>query len=280
MKNKNAGIEYAYLNYGRYYDRYFNMFIKLVNGRFRYFNLPNEIPAENIERFLTQYGQILLFRVVGNKFGAYNFTSLGNIDIYGYPLKRMVTFANGKRLRFNNTNSVIIYNNSMHTPDLLTISSYSAQLAQLDEAIDVNLRSCKTPIIFKGNKKQLQSMQKIYNRIDNNDPALFVYSDNNLIDNIEVLDLKATYRGNEFYQTKKNLLEEAFKILGFYIPNEKAERLIIDEVAANNSITDAARYDMLKMRQKGLKIFNDMFKDFLPEPVYVDYSGDGKEGLN
>ena len=194
-----------------------------------------------------------------DKFEAWNFTENGGFDIHGYPLKRNVTFVNGRTAMFDENNSVIVKNNSLGIPDSNTMSSYASQLAQLDCAIDVNLRACKTPIILKGNKSQMDSIKAAYRQFDGDMPVMV--NDKNsttLKECIEVFDLKTTYRGNEYYTTKDRLMAEAFNALGFYPENDKAERLIVDEVNANNSSVNSVRYDMLKMRQQACDEFNRM----------------------
>lgn len=253
----NLGVSNAYPNYARYYQRYVDMFLKMCNGRFKW-NTPSYIPSEFIERFLIQNGTVLLFELF-DKMSAWNYTSGGNFDIYGYPLKRNVTFVNGQTIEREEENSVIVYNNSQHLPDIGLIQGYASQLAQIDCAIDVNMRSCKTPILIKGSKAQLDSILKAYRQYDGDVPALVQDKDKTqLKDTFDVLDLKTTYRGNEFYTLKENLLREAYNSLGFYSVNNKRERLILDEVDTNNASINSIRYDMLKMRRRACEEFNEM----------------------
>lgn len=261
MSNKNifpnAGISNAYVNYGRYYTRYMNLFSKMCAGRFKW-SIPEYYPVQFIEQFLIYNGKVLLFELF-DKFEAWNFTENGGFDIHGYPLKRNVTFVNGRTAMFDENNSIIVKNNSLGIPDSNTMSSYASQLAQLDCAIDVNLRACKTPIILKGNKSQMDSIKAAYRQFDGDTPVMV--NDKNsttLKECIEVFDLKTTYRGNEYYTTKDRLMAEAFNALGFYPENDKAERLIVDEVNANNSSVNSVRYDMLKMRKQACDEFNRM----------------------
>lgn len=233
------------------------MFYKMCNGRFKW-SVPANVPSEYIERFLVQNGQVLLFTLF-DKFQAWNFTSGGGFDIYGYPLIRNVTFVNGETIQRDIENSVIVYNNSQHLPEQEIISGYASQLAQIDCAIDVNMRSCKTPILIKGSKSQLDSVLSAYRKYDGDVPALVQDKDKtSLKETFEVLDLKTTYRGNDFYTLKENILREAYNVLGFYSENNKRERLIIDEVDTNNASINSIRYDMLKMRKQACKRFNEI----------------------
>jgi hypothetical protein len=93
-------------------------------------------------------------------------------------------------------------------------------------------------------------MQNLYMQYDGNIP--FIFGDKDLdINALEVLTTNAPYVGDVLTQLKKDVWSEALTFLGVNnVAAEKGERLIRDEVNANNQMVQLSAQVMLQTRQQ------------------------------
>ena len=92
-----------------------------------------------------------------------------------------------------------------------------------------------------------------------NEPAIFG-SKNLDINAVKVLKTDAPFIGNQMYELKTYIWNEALSYLGISsVNNVKRERLITDEVQRNLGGTVASRYSRLNMRKQACEEINKMF---------------------
>ena len=156
------------------------------------------------------------------------------------------------------------------TPDYLgvddIITYYANKLALAGETVDTNLVNTKLAYIFiAGNKAQGATFKTLYDDIASGKPAVVV--DKNITKDdgtiaIEMFNqnLKQTYIASNVLEDMRKIENEFNTIFG--IPNaniEKKERMIIDEVNANNTETMCRLDFWLESLKDGAKRANDMF---------------------
>ena len=172
------------------------------------------------------------------------------------------------------------------------VGYYADQMALASEAMGMNLVNVKTGIIFGANDKaQAESFKKMFDKINGGDPAV-VIGKNMLDDKGQpswypfVSNLKELYISDQILSDMRKI--EAMFDTEIGIPNantDKAERLITDEVNANNTET-ATRCELwLESIRKGLKKANDMFGltlsvDWRVDPNTVPAAADPQKGDN
>lgn len=184
----------------------------------------------------------------------------GRLDVYGYPLiRRAYSSFNNYQKMLKSDNSVIIYNNMLHTNSVLDIKMFARRLYNLDRIIDVNANAQKTPVLIKASEKQRLTMLNLYKEFDGNAP--YIFGDKNLdINDLGVLKTDAPYVADKLYQLKTQYWNEALTYLGISNINiNKKERLITDEVTRNQGGTIASRYSRLQSRREAVDKINAMF---------------------
>ena len=94
---------------------------------------------------------------------------------------------------------------------------------------------------------------------DGNAPV--IYGDKNLdVTDFEVLQTNSPYVADKLQEYKRNVWSEALSFLGVNnVADEKAERLITDEVNANNEMIDLSAQTMLLTRQQAAKKLNENY---------------------
>lgn len=146
------------------------------------------------------------------------------------------------------------------------VGYYADQLALSAEAIGINMLNVKTATVFGAeNTQQAQAYKKMFDKISSGEPAVVIGK--------ELLDEEGKPTWFPFTQHLKesylvsDILSDMRKIEAMYdteigIPNantDKRERLVTEEVNANNVETATRAELWLEEIRKGLNIANSMF---------------------
>ena len=163
------------------------------------------------------------------------------------------------------------------------VDFYGDLMALSAETAGVNILNSKLSYVFAAdNKAAAESMKKLYDNIASGEPAQYV--DKNLFDDEGHLKVELFTQnvGQNFIADK---LLESLRIIrcmfltAIGIPNantDKKERLIVDEVNANNFETQANCAQWLEELQKGCKKAREMFGI----EISVDWRDELKGGGN
>lgn len=250
--------ESAAMNNGTY-KQYYNRLVELAISMFEWKNLPDSVDARFLELCLFVDGQAIFFYDEELGYLTLQNAMNGGFNVYRIPVNRRAYAVNGYNRELNENNSVIIFNNYLHTNSKLDAVMFSKRLYNLDRAIDVNANAMKTPIIIKCDETQRLTMLNLYKQYDGNEP--YIFGDKSINTNaIQVLKTDAPYVADKLYQLKTQIWNEALTYLGISNINvQKKERLITDEVTRNQGGTIASRYSRLNARRDACKQINKMF---------------------
>ena len=241
------------------YMHYYNRLTELAISMFEWKNLPASVDPRFLETVLFTNGVAVFFKddVIGEL--ALRVTLGGDFDVYNIPKTRRAYASNGYQNALNDKNSVLIYNNYLHSNSRNDIEMYAKRLYSLDRAIDVNANAQKTPVLIKCDETQRLTMKNLYMQYDGNTP--FIFGDSNLQANgFSVLKTDAPYVADKLYSLKTQIWNEALTYLGISNINiQKKERLVTDEVQRNQGGTLASRLSRLKARQQACDEINRMF---------------------
>ena len=250
--------ESAAMNNGTY-KQYYNRLVELAISMFEWKNLPKTVDARFLELCLFTDGQAIFFYDEALGYLTLQNAMNGGFNVYRIPVKRRAYAVNGYNRELDENNSVIIFNNYLHTNSQLDASMFAKRLYNLDRAIDVNANAMKTPIIIKCDETQRLTMLNLYKKYDGNEP--YIFGDKSINTNaIQVLKTDAPYVADKLYQLKTQIWNEALTYLGISNINvQKKERLVTDEVTRNQGGTIASRYSRLNARREACKQINEMF---------------------
>lgn len=263
--------------------QYYNRLTELSISMFEWKNLPDTIDARFLELVLFSDGMAVFFK--DNEIGYLSLRTMigGHLNIYQIPTIRTAYASNGYNRQLDEENSVIVFNNMLHTNSLLDVEQFAKRLYNLDRTIDVNANAQKTPILISCDETQRLTLKNLYMQYDGNVPV--IYGDKNLNPNsLKVLTTGAPYVGDKLYQLKTQIWNEALTYLGISNINiTKKERLITDEVTRNQGGTIASRYSRLEARRQACKAINEMFGlniwcDYREDFQTVDTDNDTVEG--
>lgn len=242
------------------YMQYLNRLTELSISMFEWKNLPPSVDARYLELHLFETGCMVYFNddVLGNL--CLDCIASGRLGVYGDPvLRRAYSGYNNYQKLLKESNSVIIWNNYLHTNSVLDVKMFAKRLYNLDRIIDVNANAQKTPVLVQGTEKQRMTLINLYKDYDGNAP--FIFGDKNLdLNALKVLQTGAPYVCDKLYQLKTQIWNEALTYLGISNINiQKKERLITDEVTRTQGGTIASRYSRLESRRQAVDKINAMF---------------------
>ena len=273
--------------YMQYYDRLTELSVSM----FKWENLPDTVDARFMELALFNEGMSVFFKddVIG--YLCLRCAIGGELDVYQIPTRRDAYASNGYYEHLDNTNSVIIFNNMLHTPSKRDVEMFAKRLYNLDRIIDVNANAQKTPILLRCDESQRLTLKNLYMQYDGNSPV--IYGDKGLNPNsLSALETGAPYVADKIYELKTQIWNEALTYLGISnISFQKKERMVSDEVMRNQGGTIASRYSRLNSRREAVDKINKMFNLNIEVSYREDYreiddefalpheSEDGEAGL-
>ena len=253
--------------------QYYNRLVELSISMFEWKNLPDTVDPRFLELTLFSEGQAVFFLDEDIGFLALQNAAYGNLDVYRIPTIRRAYAANGYQRDLSDKDSVIIFNNYLHTNSMLDVQMFSKRLYNLDRAIEVNANAQKTPVLIICDESQRLTMENVYKQFDGNAPVIFGNRNINAGD-LKTLNTGAPYVCDKLYELKTQIWNEALTYLGISNINiTKKERLVTDEVTRNQGGTIASRYSRLQSRREACEKINAMFG----LNIWCDYREDHQE---
>lgn len=232
----------------------------LAKSVFKWENLPNNMNEKWIEDFLFEEGRCAFFEDAKRGLMVSQCSHDGNLNNYSEP-----TFITPNGIDVQSSplsvgkECVLIRNNDRMLPTKSTLILFAYRLAEISRTIDINVAAQKTPLTIVGNNKKLLTLKNTYNQYSGNEPLIVVDSGLDL-ESIKVLKTDAPMVFPELQQHKLAIWNECLTFLGINNANtEKRERLITEEVSANNEHIDLSADCFLKSRQRAAEEINRIF---------------------
>lgn len=157
------------------------------------------------------------------------------------------------------------------------VYKYAALLSECDISINVNLRNCKVAFIgFVDSKQQAAITEKLFTEIESGKPAVYVKKGDALTqEDIYYNHVKETYIANDVQLLKQSIINDFLTEVGLNNANtDKRERLIVDEVNANDEEIRANVQHWLDTMSEGIRRANSLF-DLNLNVTLRKFSGEG-----
>ena len=235
----------------------------LAQTVFKWNGLPNGIDEKHLERYLFNEGRCMFYHDSKVGWIITKCTDAGSLNFYDEPTKLLPVATNAEALDLNakdpRTDCVLIYNNDYAYPTARTIMMYAARLTEMQRTIDINIHAQKTPVLIKASDKTRLSAKQIYAKWSGFEPLII--TDKNMADGVEmeVLSIAAPVVFDKLSIEKNKLWNECMTFLGINNANmDKRERLVDDEVQANNEQIGYSAEVMLKSRQRAAEAMSKL----------------------
>ena len=142
------------------------------------------------------------------------------------------------------------------------VNRYAVNLAMCDSSIAVNLMNTKAAVIGQAESpQQAKTFKKMYDEISSGKPFVVVRKDLvKLGESLIFSPVKQAYIADDVMLLKRKIMNEFLTMIGLENVNtDKRERLISDEVNANNAEAEVASNHWLDNVNEGLKKANELY---------------------
>ena len=245
------------------FSYYYYKLMLVARSLFEWENLPNNMDERWIEKYLFTSGKCIFYKDPIMGYMVAGLAQQGGVNCYGdptsvWPVAENYTY-NGEKL-VNGENCYVIRNNDLMLPNFPIIRHYAYKLCNIDRAIDTNVEAVKTPIIVRCSEKQKLSLKNAINQRKDNEPVIWSSDLSDINEMVDTLSTNAPIVFPQLQTQKHMILNEVFTDLGINNANmDKRERMVANEVEANNEQVKACEDVMLKARQQACKEINRIF---------------------
>ena len=241
---------------------YYNRLSLLAKSVFKWNNLPNGIDEKWIEKYLFSEGKCMFFKDFEKGFMVAKCNDGGVLNPYDEPtlLRPVATnYENISKEYERGEECILIRNNDDMVPTKNTIILYAYRLADISRTIDINVSAMKTPVLITCTEKQRTTLKNVYRQWNGFEPVIFGSKDLDL-SGISVLKTDAPIVFDKLQIQKHHIWNECMTFLGINNANmDKRERLVDDEVQANNEQIEMSVDVMLKSRELACEQINALF---------------------
>lgn len=242
------------LTFRALYDKY-----KLICvNAFEWGGLPDGMEERHIERVLFSHGKAAFFQAPRMGFMCLECRENGQYNVYGDPTG-YTAHGFGFQHFLNADECVIIENNKIRLATEPFIFFYVNKLVEAERTMDVNIKACKTPIVFSCDDKDVLSFKRMFQQVDGNVPAIF--ADKNLnTDGINAFQTGVKFLGKDLQDYANAVENKLLTFLGMNnTPVDKKERLVKDEANANNELIESFSQLQLEARKRAVEEINSKF---------------------
>lgn len=294
-KTKDAYIEQKMKN-DNVWSYYMNRYAELAQSMYKWPDMGRFFDSRFAEAMLFTKGWCTIWYddVIGS-FLCGNVIPGAGLDIYGNITNWYVNAINGYHKELDVSSAVIMYNSEIRGTSMCSmVNRPVAPMIMLAEIVDEmtilhqsmlsNLKKLSVPLIFSGSEKQMLTMKNMVKYTDAMLPYVFI--DNDVSQTLDG-DIKAVKTDVpchvDMYSTELTKAWcEGLTYLGLdNMAQPKKERLLVDEVNANNQQISTAAFGKLKARNRALDKLNAIYgtdfqveldNNFMPAETIQNYS--------
>ena len=242
---------------------YMDLFLRLkglATTVYEWKGMPELVNLRFLERILFEYGKAVFLKHKDYGFMVAKVNSLGGLNYYDAPVRYHAYGTGGFSADLDVGDCVVIRNNPMMEPTLTTIQLFATRLYEVERSIDVNVRQQKFPMVLSVSPQQELTLRNIYKQYAGNEPVIVV---DRMLDResaLKAINSGAPYVSDKLTVLKHDIWNECMSFLGINNANtQKRERLISDEVQANDQLIQVAAEVMLATRREAAEEISKLF---------------------
>lgn len=272
--SKKDELNHQFTTYNDLYFNHFNYLMNICSNLFVWKNLPTldgmQIRSSFVEMILSMDGDLCFCKLPEYKDVIVSpCTVVGLLNIIGDPVNiklspnyNIYDFESLKKeLNAKKDEFVYIRNDNLAVGFYPLINQTCTLLTETLMSFITNVSQQKFPVIVYGTQDSKLTMDIITNKVESWEKYVQV-KDNGSFDakNFGVLNKDMPYVGDKLWQAYTDILNNFYQQIGLnVIPYAKKERLITDEVNANNQAVQTAGDIFLNNRTEGAERVNKMF---------------------
>lgn len=246
-----------------------------VNKLYTWDNLPKSIPQKEIEARLILFGKCGIVRGNEKELLAVDISMYGITNYYDEFTSFNFTTPKQNGKRTIGVDGVLVDNDTLRNPIIPIIDRYAMMLAHAEITFInalVNGRAQKTAVA--SSNKMAEDIREYQNKLYNGANDVIVdraflgveFHDN---------DTNSLNQVKTIYDVRQAILYSFYEDLGIKKNQQKRERLVSDEVSADNSLLKLNILDMTDARERACNDINKMFGTNIIVKCNVDYDDNG-----
>ena len=274
MAKKNKSIRHHVI-----FHDYYSRLKSIALSVYKWEGFPKTCSARFLEDCLFHYGCAIFVDDPEMRYLTVKATPASTLNVYNEPTA-YTAFSTGYSRIFDSDKCVFIRNNYLEKSTDSTIILFAERLARLELALEVNLNAQKTHVLVRCDDKTKMTLEAVYNQYEGDRPVIFGHK--SLQEKpLEVLKTDAPFVADKLREEKRAVWNEALEFLGINTnpSDKKKERLVVNEVDANNEQIDIQSETMLLARQEACKKINDMFNLKVSVEKRIEYKEVTEEGV-
>ena len=243
------------------YEYYVDNLLEKTIRIFKWNGLPKNLPQREIEKILLIFGYGG-FLELENKLWFLNGALSG---VTAYPdIFKYFTYANPTLkggTKEIDKDVVICSNNSLRVPTLETVQRYARKLSDFDSSINIYTVNTRVQNFATAtDDKVAKSVKNVYDKVKKGN--FEVITDTPIFESFKPSPFFKGENGvlTDLIIAKESELKNFMREIGVKVANTKRERVISDEVEAENQMLMLNIDDMLQCRKDACKEVNEMFK--------------------
>lgn len=256
---------------------YYARLKSIAMSMFKWEGLPETCNARFLEDCLFHYGCAIFVNDEEMSFLNLKATPASTLNVYNEPLA-FTAYSTGYSKIYNADECVFIRNNYLEKSTESTLVLFAERLARIELSMEVNINAQKTPVLIRCDEKTRTSLEAIYNQYEGDRPVIF--GSKSLQEKpLETLKTDAPFVADRLREEKRAVWNEALEFLGLNTnpSDKKKERLVVNEVDANNEQIDIQVSTMLSARKEACEAINKMFDLSVSVEMRVDEMKDVQE---
>lgn len=245
---------------------YIRVLSELCMNRFHWYNLPKSLDHRFLEKKLFNSALAVFFRSAHyNEFFILGGSASGNMNFQDNPT-RFTLFSNGMDnlpREIKADDCVPIWANYMRIPDWDIVFQYARSLSAIDRTIEIAVDNMRTPVVMWGPEETQLSMENAWQERTEGAPVIFATPEfgEQLTNNIGVMELAGhPDKLPKLLAARNQMWSQCMGILGVNNANtDKRERLVADEVSANDEQVGAMRNVVMNSRKIAANMINEKY---------------------
>lgn len=239
---------------------YYTYLQMLSLNMFKYKGLPDSIDVFYLEYILQTRGYVGFYEDDRLGLICTEITLGGQLNHYGLPtVYHTVSPSPLLKKTLKNSECVVMKNSPLYVGIFPYLNFFAKKLALTSRTMDQNLKMQWTPYIITGDKRMLNQFKTFMKKILQGVQTIFT-SKGFRLEDVNVLQTNAPFIADELHGMKQAILRECMTLLGIENANmDKKERLVSDEVNANNQQVIASRNIWLSERKKAIELLNEKY---------------------
>lgn len=235
--------------------------LTLAINRYKWTGLPETCDERYLEQTLALQGVATISTPKGQTiWTSTQAVTNGTPNLYGTPRSWRSFGVDGFGYDVTPANGVLIYNGQLRTPfPTGMVDMFARRLADYDRAADINVQQQKRPWLITAPSEKVNDLVQVYKQTAGGEPAILGLKGLTTEVEVQSFGTQVPLIVNELDDGKRRIWNDVYTALGIDNLTQKAERMIEDEVTAENMPTSLMALDGLNARRDAARILNSRF---------------------